>query len=47
VLVGGLPILVRVMLSSAIYWAVLLALKAPPAEIYEAIPVRLRWQRSG
>jgi O-antigen/teichoic acid export membrane protein len=44
-LVVGLPIVARVMLSTIIYGAVLLALKAPPAEVYEAIPVPLRWRR--
>jgi O-antigen/teichoic acid export membrane protein len=42
----GLPVVVRVILSSVIYGVVLLALKAPPAEIYEAIPARLRGRRS-
>jgi O-antigen/teichoic acid export membrane protein len=38
----GLPVVVRVILSTVIYGAVVLALKAPPAELYEALPSWLR-----
>jgi O-antigen/teichoic acid export membrane protein len=41
-LLGGLPDIVRVLLSSSIYVAVLLLLKAPPVEVYEVLPRRLR-----
>jgi O-antigen/teichoic acid export membrane protein len=44
-LVDGLPVIVRVILSTILYVIVLLALKAPPVELYEAMPARLRWRR--
>jgi O-antigen/teichoic acid export membrane protein len=42
-LLGGLPILVRIVLSSVIYLVVLLVLRAPPAEVYDVLP--RRWRR--
>lgn len=39
-LAGGLPVIVRVLLSTAIYAAVLLALRAPPQELLALVPVR-------
>lgn len=44
-LAGGLPVVVRLILSTAIYAIALVSLKALPAELYEAIPARLRWRR--
>jgi O-antigen/teichoic acid export membrane protein len=41
-LASGLPVVVRVILSTIIYLGVLVALKAPPDEVYEALPTRLR-----
>jgi len=41
-LVPGLPVIVRVILSSLIYLGALLALKAIPREVFEALPPRLR-----
>jgi O-antigen/teichoic acid export membrane protein len=38
----GLPVAVRVVLSTIIYVVVLIALKAPPAELYEALHLRRR-----
>jgi O-antigen/teichoic acid export membrane protein len=44
-LATGLPVLVRVILSTIVYWLVLLVLDAPPPELYEALPAWLRWRR--
>ena len=44
-LAGGLPIVVRLLLSTVIYVVVLIALKAPPAELLTLAPVRLRERR--
>ncbi len=44
-LAGDLDVLVRVILSTIIYAAVLVALKVLPAELYDAMPARLRWRR--
>jgi O-antigen/teichoic acid export membrane protein len=41
-LAHGIPVLARVLLSTAIYLAVVLALKTPPDELYEALPAWLR-----
>ena len=41
-LASDLPIVVRVLLSTAIYAVVLIALRALPAELLELVPVRLR-----
>lgn len=40
-LAGGLPVIVRVVMSSAIYLGVLVALKAPPRELLTLVPRRL------
>lgn len=44
-LASGLPVVVRVLLSTAIYAAVLIVLRAPPAELLDLVPVRLRGRR--
>ncbi len=41
-LATGLPVIVRLVLSSAIYIAVVLALRAIPTEAYDLVPARLR-----
>ncbi len=41
-LAGGLPVVIRLVLSTLIYAVVLLALRAYPAELDALIPVRLR-----
>ena len=40
-LADGLPVLVRVLLSTVIYVGALLALRAPPAELLTLMPARL------
>lgn len=44
-LAGDLDVVVRVILSTIIYAVVLVALKALPTELYDAVPARLRWRR--
>jgi O-antigen/teichoic acid export membrane protein len=44
-LATGLPVIVRVVLSTVIYGVALLALRALPDEAYEALPERLRGRR--
>jgi O-antigen/teichoic acid export membrane protein len=44
-LAGGLPIVVRVLLSTVIYTVVLVALRAPPTELLALVPARLRKRR--
>jgi len=44
-LASGLPVIVRVVLSTVIYAVALLALRALPDEAYEALPARLRRRR--
>lgn len=41
-LIGSLPLLVRVVLSSALYFAVVLATRSFPSELTELLPQRLR-----
>jgi O-antigen/teichoic acid export membrane protein len=45
VLAGGLPAIVQLILSSIIYAVALVALKAVPSELFDAVPARLRWRR--
>jgi TRAP-type mannitol/chloroaromatic compound transport system permease large subunit len=41
-LATGLPVIVRLLLSTLIYGVVVFALRAFPTEVYDLLPARLR-----